>query len=230
MSFNKPPLIAHLQRGKNSSRGLSGSWPFYSGSGGTVYDVSSGDGRHATWAGTGSRWTSLDSGYCGSFNGTDDYLTIPNADGLYSFESSGNFSVAMRLAAPSGATGARFVLDNRITSADGWTLDMNDGTMTMTAEGTAVVAASATFTRDGTIRHLAATVSATGGVVMYINGAVVASNTSAVGVPVVTSEQSVYVGSDAGASAFWLGQMSDLRIYNRTLSAEEVALISAGFG
>lgn len=230
MAFYNPPLIPHLQRGKLISIGLAGSWQFYEGYGNTANDVSSGDGRHATWAGTGSHWTSVGSGWCGSFNGSDDYLTITNADGLYSFETNGNFSISVRLAATTAATSTRYILDNRITSADGWTLFMDDGSIYITTEGTAVVSASSAFTRDGTFRSVVATASATGGLVLYFDGVAVATNTTAIGLPVISTEQSVYVGSDGGASAFWLGQMRDLRIYNRTLTANEVSLISAGFG
>lgn len=70
-----------------------------------------------------------------------------------------------------------------------------------------------------------------GAVTAYVNGQPVslAANTFTSGTALPSYQYGVYIGTDSAQSAFFAGSMSDVRLYNRPLSAADVsALYNAG--
>jgi hypothetical protein len=75
--------------------------------------------------------------------------------------------------------------------------------------------------------HLVASVDASGNATLYKNGVPVASGT--LPLPNSVNRTSNYIGrSNFATDAFFDGQLSEVRLYNRALSAAEVALLYAG--
>ena len=68
-----------------------------------------------------------------------------------------------------------------------------------------------------------------GVVTAYVNGqpAPLAANTFSSGSALPSNQYGLYIGTDSSQSDFFAGRMSDVRIYNRPLSAQDVAALHA---
>ena len=164
-----------------------------------------------------------------SFDGVDDYVDLP--DGFADFTS--GFTVILWANPTPSGKWARFIdlgngrMNNNIlfarrTTSNDLALEVFNGAVSM---GMAYVADAIT---NNEWHHYAVTLDATGKVKMYKDGLplVMAADTS--GVPNNVTRVSNYVGKSnwvVDGDAYYAGSMDEVQIFNRVLTAEEIAAI-----
>jgi hypothetical protein len=214
-----------LQRGKMIAAGLVGAWAFYENSGPTVYDLS-GQENHATL--TGTSWVAGRNGAAVSFAGNSGSNAVCAAGAIaashdfsvVAFCSPGSVSIANAWIVSQGAsTGTDRVIQcgmhNGNPEFNFWGDDWQPfiGSMSV-GEWYWLVWTYVTASKTRAI---------------YSNGALLGTNTSSGnplggGVLKFGGDASLYGGSP------WSGRLGEVRVYNRTLSGQEIAQISAGLG
>lgn len=201
--------------------GLVGHWAFDEGAGTTAAD-SSGNGLNGTlqyspsWATSGS----CRRGACISFDGTDDYVRIPDSAAL---RLTGDVTVSAWIR-PTGARTLGSVVSKRYEFELGpvadtspyplrWSHKQPDGRL-VSGELTASVEADqwqhVVLVRDGTAKQLRG----------YKNGALALS--SGYATPPGTSTYALNIGRNPGGIQRFRGLIDEVRLYNRALSAAEV--------
>jgi len=222
---------------QNLSSGLVGWWKLGEGSGSTAAD-SSGNGNSGSWSGTAAGSSGYySSGYlgpwAGTFDGSTDYIQLPSATGIQSF--SNGFSIAL-WAYPTAGSGTvmRTVLGNLSASGAGISLletttgywqgrcyGCNNGSnVTLTSSATATVNSwsfvAFTWGVNGSY----------GKGTLYVNGVAVSTYSTAASQLYVASSSAWRVGKGygfTGSPDSFVGRVDDVRIYNRALSASEIA-------
>lgn len=200
--------------------GLLGYWPLDEGTGTTARDVS-GNGYNGTWTRPDPYDAPKVGSYAGYFNiSTPYYISVPNI-GNASFQ--GGFTANAWVNMSSMST-VNPIIDMRSSPQVGvisngqllFYLSTNGvaqvnfySPTTSTVPIGAWTMVSATY--DGAYRKL------------YLNGVLVAS-TSTTGI-VTTGQATMYIGYRVGGSTFSVGDMDDVRVYNRALSAAEIQAI-----
>ena len=215
--------LALLLFGANSagaaSGGLVAAYSFDSGSGSVLSDVS-GNGRHGTIS--GAVWTSAGrSGGALSFDGVNDLVTVADAASL-------DLTKGMTLEAwvrPTASGSWRTV----VTKEESGNLVYGLFSNSDTSQSSSIVSIGSKKTQDivrapsglalSTWTHLATTFD---GLVLrvYVNGSQVASR-SVVGA-IRRSARPLRIGGNNVWPEWFKGQLDDLRIYNRALSASEL--------
>ena len=198
-------------------------WPLTEGSGTTAYDQS-GNGNNGSWNGAQTGSSGYYSGgkigpYAGIFDGSTDYVNV------------GTSSVLI----PANITLSAWVRPSRIDTWDGiitnfssW--DAGFGLQVGTAQNIAATIAGHTYLETswvpqaGNWYHIVATHnSADNSNYLYVNGSFQASTTQ-----VLTYEASpkTYIGAFyTSPNLIFPGLITDVRIYNRVLSAGEAAAL-----
>jgi len=164
-----------------------------------------------------------------SFNGTNDYVTLPSGFANYT----SGITISMWVKPTSAAGSPRFFdlgngngSDNIWFGRNWYTNDMIYQVYNGGSAGTAIYARSVLETNVW--QHIVVTESATGAVVIYKNGAVVGGGTTTV--PNNLTRTLNYFGKTSLDSQKYNGYMDDVRIYNSTLTASQVADIYDGSG
>jgi prepilin-type N-terminal cleavage/methylation domain-containing protein len=215
---------------------LVGYWPLDEGSGSTsgisTTTDQSGNGNTGTWYGTavGANGTYYAAGQVGPWGGIFDggttYVNMGNSSVL-------NPTNAITLAGwvnPSGAgsgsawffarddntLGRSYALGYYNLSPTGWTLQVN-GTNTV---GCGAVATS-------TWSYIVVTGSPSAGWIMYKNGTACSTHVW-VAPNITTGSTTIGERTLVGQQGWWPGQIDDVRIYNRALSAAEIQALYAG--
>jgi len=201
-------------------------WKLDDGAGLTALD-SSGNGNDGALTGmVGNEWMTGKVDGALEFDGTDDFVDVP--DGFADF--TGGFTVALWAYPTAAKSWARFIdfgngagNDNIILMRDGGTDDLTFEAFSGGSSGGQVIVAGAIALNEW--QHFAATIDASGGVVIYKNGAQVGIGTTAV--PNNVTRTSNYIGESnwGGADEFYQGRMDDVRIYDLALSATEIGLL-----
>ncbi len=210
---------AHAQ-----ATGLVASYSFEEGSGTTTADASgnsnTGTLANATWTTSGKYGKAL------SFNGTSSIVNIADAASL-------RLTTAMTLEAwvnPSAAGNVwRTVVMKEVAGDLAYSLYANEdvnvpaayvriGTTSPRAGGASVVPLN-------TWTHLAATYGA-GSLRLYVNGTLV--STTAVTGSIASSTKPARIGGNTIWGEYFAGLIDEVRIYNRALSAAEIATDMAG--
>jgi len=171
-------------------------------------------------------------GQAASFNGANQYITIPH-NAAFNIGSSGlTVSLWVNTANPKAtANGSRLVEKQTAGVADGWTFDTYDlarqgRNVVRLASTTAGLNSTRTFTAN-TWQHRAFVYSG-GTVTFYLNG--IASGSGSVGT-LVNNTLPIQIGGPRGAAAsgeFFAGLMDEVRIYNRALTLSEIGNLSEG--
>jgi len=213
--------------------GLVGYWNFDEGAGGTANDKS-GYGNHGAWYGTGSHWANGKIGQGGNFNGSDDYVNIGTSSELQP----SNLTVSLwvkRTAAWNGGSGKTFVWakeDSRQCEDTGWYLDSWDDAENHEAFNLVVDGCNYFRITDypdnvfplNQWTHVAASFNSTTNVgALYING--ISRSIDTIGSPdsITGTADSKTIGTRGTIGPYFLnGQIDEIRIYNRVLSASEV--------
>jgi hypothetical protein len=196
-------------------------WNMNESSGSNLAD-SSGNGRDAT--ATGTTVVSGQFGNARSFNGTSsDFISGPTGQ----FDNfTGGFTVSVWVYPTSTGSWARFIDfgqgqsdDNILFARNGTSSDLTFEVYNNTGSGGKVTATGAIT--NSTWQHFVATVNSSGAVVIYKNGSVIQTGTTAV--PNNVTRNNVYIGrSNWAADAYYAGNMDDLRIFSRDIDANEV--------
>ncbi len=196
--------------------GLVGYWSFDEGGGATTTLDQSGFGSNGSWSGTqtgGSYYIAGKIGFAGNFNGSDDKVTVSGVDPLLN----GSQGTIMAWAYPSASSNGNNIFEsvgpssNRFYLSYGSTFQVYRGNpYTQIVLGVGAL---------NTWYHIALSWNATT-MYGYFNGNLVNSagytNTSSSG-----------GGSTIGSQspAYFAGEIDDVRVYNRALSAAEIAAI-----
>ncbi|HSH05009.1 MAG TPA: tandem-95 repeat protein [Anaerolineae bacterium] len=219
--------------GLPSADSLLGHWRFDEGSGTTATDNSA-NNRHATLI-NGPLYTnnvppalSLSSPYALDFDGTNDYVDIPDMNESFA----DGFTVAVWAYYDSLNTYSR-IIDFGNGSASNNIILYNLSNNTTLSFNVFNGSTSSLISAAGAIElntwiHLAATVDGSGNATIYKNGTPIQTGT--VFVPNSILRTNNYVGrSNWLGDAYFNGKMDDLRIYNRSLTATEIADLANGF-
>lgn len=217
---------ARLETGSNlaliaQSQGLIGWWPFDD-EAATPTDFS-GSGNNGTWNGAGvhTTTTSKVGGRAGNFNGSNDYVSVPDVPSL----NLSTFSI-MAWIRPSDVSGDTMVVAKGNGSVRNYAMQLGNGSPYLQSTfGGPSQWQSLSFGYTQTVNtwtHLVATFDGTT-MNTYVNGAL--SRTGARGTPDTTSTI-MAIGRLGGASSdYFPGVIDDVRIYSRALSAAEVLAI-----
>jgi len=211
---------------------LVGRWPMDEGSGTVVADVST-NGLNGTAMGSPAWVPGIDGPYALSFvNGTSQYVTVANAAPL-NITSAITLSAWIRPTKVATASILNKATFNTSPKVFGYELDLSSLGVPFfrlfddnLAAGGGRLNAIATYPTDGTTwMHVAGTYD---GVTMkiYVNGVLNASKASTA--PLTTNSLPFVIGatSDGLAARVFPGAIDDARIYNRALSASEVAALA----
>jgi hypothetical protein len=196
--------------------GLVGYYPFN----GNANDVS-GNGHNGTVS--GAALTQDRFGYEGSayiFDGGSGYIDMDNVS-HFNF-GTGDFSLETWIQMNSASSGPRHILGKRMDETapyqHGWTrLYSLDGSIRFEFNDGWTLSTPTTY-NDGVWHHIAATRSS-GAVSLYMDGQLIGSGTQTVD---VSNSGSFKIGKWYFESSF-NGKIDDVRLYNRALSATEVA-------
>lgn len=251
MAHVKPPY-PQLQRGKRIARGLVGAWPFYEGGGSKLHDVS-GNNNHGTLTNMSpaTDWVAGRHGYALDFDGTDDYVSLAD-DGDLDLSEIYTISAWINTDELGGTTGGsdRAIYSNyREDNASPY----NGVAFSLGGYGTSdggqirlfhndnggsppypVVHSDATTISTDQWYHVAATLDSGDTARIYIDG--VEANSGTISETADFTGATPNIGrahSSASTSnpyGAFNGQIDDVRIYNRALTAKEIALIAAGLG
>jgi Concanavalin A-like lectin/glucanases superfamily len=213
--------------------GLAGYWSFDEGRGTTAGD-SSGNGNTGTLM-NGPTWVSGKSGTALSFDGADDYVEIPEAQSL-------NLSSALTVSAwinNQASTDSSLSQDQyRIIASKGWAPNnsgswslawrVNDGSLFFFAgRATSYRYVSSPYdnSQAGTW-HLVTAVLDNGTLSLYQDGVLQAGPVSIDSSKLRTDTSPILIGSSPTSNNWlrnWNGSIDEFRLYNRALSADEIA-------
>lgn len=203
--------------------GLAAAYSFDEGVGATASD-SSGQGNTATLV-NGVAWVAGQHGKAASFDGVNDYITIPNST---STNISGNaLTLSMWINPQPLASGDSVVIGkfwNTTMSSPYYQygLELGGGNKTDFYIGTSSgprVATAGTTLPFNQWTHLAITFDGAQ-VRTYVNGALV--NTQALSASITARGNAMNIGADASGKQFQKGLLDDLRIYSRVLTQAQI--------
>jgi PKD repeat protein len=213
--------------GSDVDAGLVGYWRLDEGSGTMAGDASGNGGTGSLL--NGPAWTVGRPGQALAFDGIDDRVDVPHSTALNSYP----LTVAVWVKT-SAVAGVRGIVNKYLAgSYNGYQVFLNNGTLcawylrdttSYIYDGTGCTLGTAGYT-DGQWHHVVFVVDAAGGQ-LYVDGVPRASQpwTGLPGPPATVQDLHLghYPGAYGGAEYF-PGVLDEVRIYNRALSAEEVA-------
>lgn len=194
--------------------GLVAAWSFNEGAGSTLTD---GSGGGNTGTVVGPTWTAAGKyGGALTFDGTNDYVTVPDAASL-------DLGSSMTLEAwvrPTASSGWRTVLLKETPTSLAYSLYSASGTNrpSVWIDGTSSVGSAALTTSAWS--HVAATYNGSR-LRVYVNGVLRADR--AVTTPVPVSTGPLKIGGNAVWGEWFAGQIDEVRMYDRVLTAAEIA-------
>jgi hypothetical protein len=210
-----------------SMSGLVGYWKFDELIGSTSSDFS-GYGHHGSWVNGPSATSSCRVGSCIGFNGTTNYVNVPNpSSSTLDFSTNTDFSVTFWVKANSFGN-TPFIVDKRHSFGGtfaGYTvyLSATGAPILRLGDGVSVNEwAGGGTNATGTWNFYAVSASRAGNATLYTNGTSIGGgNISAIGN--ITTANSLYLGTkDATATNALDGLLDEVRIYDRALTSDEV--------
>jgi prepilin-type N-terminal cleavage/methylation domain-containing protein len=217
--------------GPGPGAGLVAYWKFDESSGSSALDSSGTDN-------TGTMYTAAstagdlhtDSGKLlrgASFDGTDDYILISNSANQVIPAGNAAFSISLWFNPDTvTTTNIKSLMVNESYAVSGFRFGIGESTPVKlqfwsTESGGSISLTSATTINTGTWYH--AVMAYTGSsATLYINGAAESTDSSGV---IVSNTNIVYIAMAIGGKQYFDGLIDDVRIYNRALSAAEVAAL-----
>lgn len=165
-----------------------------------------------------------------NFDGSTDYITVSDpAGGELDFGESGDFSISAWF--KTSVTGANQVIVSKgnywvmVTSGNVFQVGISDG-----VGGTAVVDGSSNIC-DGEWHHIAGTFDRSGVLTVYLDGSVEGTPADITGEGDIDSSYDFYIGVTVGPLSYFNGDIDNVAIFNRVLSAKEVEyLYNSGSG
>ena len=172
--------------------------------------------------------TSCKVGSCYSFDGSDDFIGVSNAETL-NFSATQNFSIELWF---KSIAGGNYLLEKGNSgSTSGYSLFFSSTTLTFRIRGvdstnqpSVTVANSSTVPMlDNNWHHIVATRdNYTDTLYLYVDG-VNRSFASDTSVGLVGRQADLIIGADTSLTNNWDGLIDQVKIYNRTLTAQQVA-------
>jgi len=196
---------------------LLGRWTFDENTGSVAHD-SSGNNRDGTIS--GATWTTGHSGSALSFDGNGDSVIVPSTTAL---DLRGAMTLAVWiLSTGQQATWAR-VIDHDYNSS--YSLSFGDGVddLEFWLDGQKIVDSGDGVIAHDVWKHAVLTYQTSGATTLYIDGVAVASATHPGAITGAASN--LYFGSAAGYD--FAGRLDGIRVYDRALSADDVAALFA---
>lgn len=211
----KPPIGAKVSYGHPLFRGLVGLWTMREGGGLLTADAIS--NSRSTLVG-GTTWVTGRSGTALSFDGTDD---VVNTGPVFSF--SNNFTASMWIKRTAAIGTFRMFFSNGVDGDTGWSVYVN-GTDHRFLKSAVAAISSGINSPLNVWEHVTWTVDSLNKPTLYINGVSKFASADTSGMVAPTGTR--YIGSDQApintATNFWPGQIDDVRVYNRVLTAGEI--------
>jgi len=192
--------------------------------GGTTAGDSSGQGNTAT-LNNGVALVPGKNGGAASFDGVNDYITIPNSAATNISGSALTLSMWINpqpIASGDSVVIGKFWNTTMSSPYYQYGLELSGGNRTDFIVGTASgqrVASTGTTLPYNQWSHLAITFDGAQ-VRTYVNGTLV--NTQALAVTITARGNPIRIGADASTAQFYKGMLDDLRIYNRVLTQAQV--------
>jgi prepilin-type N-terminal cleavage/methylation domain-containing protein len=210
-----------------STTGLVGYWPFEEGSGSSTADQS-GNGNGGSWNGAslGNNNTHYVGGkvgsYAGNFDGSTDYVSVPYSA---SIAITGPISISAWFKV-SSVSATQQALLSRWGTSNSYALIWNSSGVSQNLRFWTTIGnvATATTAGDGNWHQTVATYN--GSVLnLYLDGSIIASQADSGSIN--DNGYNLRIGYDGTGfgSAYFPGLMDDVRIYNRALSASEIAAL-----
>ena len=225
-------FVSTLVLGDAPTEGLIAHWNFDEGTGDIAYDSA---GYNDGTLVNGPVWTTgrIDLGL--DFDGVDDYVSVPD-DSSLDFASGENFSVAAWFRIEAGETSGEPILQKYSNSnQSGYALFGNSGfvpgRIAFVTWGTGEIAALDDGGYNDGSWHYAVGVrsQSSGKIQLYIDGVEVDSNNEPS--RSLANSANLHIGTNFTGHSNLYGKIDDVRVYDRTLSAEEIwDLYLAGAG
>ncbi len=229
------PSFPVLNRGNPSAQGLMLALPFYEGTNqATVRDLS-GYGNHGTQS--NCIWTGSPNGYAAEFNGSSSFINVPDADNL-SFGDGTNdkpFSIVANIYLRSDSNN-RIVSKGSLNVDGEWLFTVSGGkdlslwlydesvptcyqgrlaTVAITAKINTWIQVAATYDGRGGV-------TASQGIILYTEGAEIASGVANAGTYVAMENLASPVYVARNATSYGNNIISNLNIYDKVLTASEI--------
>lgn len=208
---------------------LIGCWQLEEGSGSSIIDGSS-YGNNGTTSGSPT-WVSGRDGLSLILNGSSQYALVPDSNSLDI--GTNRITLSAWILPTRAGDATQNVIKKTIgtTTANGYELSLaSNGKVFVRFNGNSLyrVDSATDYPHNGSAwMHIAATYDGTT-IRLYING--VSENPKTATFTIAANSTSLGIGAEPAASPinFFQGQIDDLRIYNRTLSAEEIQGLAGG--
>ena len=216
--------LANVAVGINVSSGLVGYWKLDEASGTSAAD-SSGNANTGTWHGGVSRTASVPAtitftdAEAITLDGTSGYVTLGTTN-LPANNAAQSISLWYK-GTPNGGNQNMISMSNGSSSAV--QLGFRGSTLIAWSWGGGTLI-STTATNDSNWHHAVYTYDGTTDRI-YVDGALAASGTSTHQTAAVTA---AYLGTYNAGGELFAGSLDDVRVYNRAISATEVAILAAG--
>ncbi len=228
MPVLKPVRGIRLNKSHPLARSLVGYWLLNEGSGNKVFDLS-GNGNTGTFNGTAPAWSSGKFGSAISLPGTDEYIGFGDVDAV---DGLSNMTVVVCYKANSMASTHRLATkeDGESGDEDGWAFQLNTaGKLEFRTDNAGTKGyKQADSGITGTIWHQYTAILSGGTTVsLYVDELeVIGTVTGTIGTPGSHSQPLDFGRLYWGGSYYYLdGMYSHVMIFNRALSASEIALL-----
>jgi hypothetical protein len=203
----------------SGATGLGGHWAFNQTSGTTTAD-GSGNGNTGTLTGGASFTASGKAGAALNLDGTSGHVQVADSPALRS----STFTLSLWFRA-TNVSGIRVLMGKAVGAAtdNSYALYLNNGRLTFHSSNYQGAITPSTVIAANTWYHVAIAKSGTVSK-MYVNGSVVGSSTTAPET-VAYDTKPLLIGADndgQGAAYYFAGQIDELRIYTRALTAAEI--------
>ncbi len=189
----------------------------------------SGNGNDISWRGTGTHYTNGKAGnYAGQFNGSDDYTMAESASNV-SFGSSSFSLSAWFKTSNAGPSYNGWVFDTKMAGSLGVGYNVhlyNNCVVFGVGNGVDNAGGSGLITvTDGQWHHFAGVVNRSNGTIqIYTDGNLDLSKDIGISGS-FANDYPFQIGAYKSPSGYFLGQIDDVRIYNRALSAAEISAL-----
>ena len=206
-----------------TTTGLVGYWKFDENSGTQVVDSSS-TGANGSIRG-GATWTAGNFGSALSFDGIDDYVKIAHKGALMPKESLWTVSAWVKTSLGNGT----IVRKGDSSRSDEYKLSLIDGYLrfTINAGGDSVkaIAKGTSIVSDGKWHHVVGVRSAKKSADVYVDGIKEGSASYSDSGVSIDARDVLTIGGRKGGRYLFTGMIDDVQIYNRALSATEIATL-----
>ena len=224
------------------NNGLVSYWKFDDGTGTTVWSDSSGYGNHGTGAGaTGANNTpqanannaaslNFSNPYALDFDGTDDYITVPDSDSLDI--GTNDITVTAWLKTSQTYGGVFHSLATSSCSANpGFNVRLVSGKLAgcIANSGSSTdQVVSGSLVNDGNWHHAVWVFDRDDKLYAFKDGVKYSGLTISSINGTVSNNETKYLGSLSGPSTYFNGLLDDVRIYNHALTEQEINTLAAG--